>query len=170
VAAKPKATTPANQTRVTKIEEIKAAKRQVISSFVQTTPNLKCLPDFPEPMSKRETELSDHHVFEDFSGIPNSYDSYGFTQYDYKKQGSSKSIAAPTNLDIKLLEQEKVSLVDLFDQGDHKEPEDQQEILHEAGHQTRAGQSRETKQRHCRAVFGQVFDIDGSQRAGYEQV
>lgn len=96
------------------MEEIKAAKKQAINSFSQTTPNLKIISDgsFSEALSKRNSMQISDHVFEDFGGIPNSYDSYGFRNVD-SKRNQSPQFSQASNLDIRLLDQEKVSLVQL---------------------------------------------------------
>lgn len=112
MTTKPKTTTGVLPHRVSRIEEIKAVKRQIINSFTQTSTNLKCAPDTTEPQSRKDTQPNDNHVFEEFNGIPKQFESYGYGMFDYKKSGSPKSIATSSNVDIKLLEQEKVSLVD----------------------------------------------------------
>lgn len=56
------------------------------------------------------------HVFEDFAGPPTSFDSYGFNAPTSKRGSSPQFSQTHSNLDIKLLEQEKVSLATLKNQ------------------------------------------------------
>lgn len=117
--SKAKATT--GSMKVVKGEDIKNSKRNAINNFCQTMPNSRSLLDIQAAAlgyKRNSIQGPSDHIFEDFGSMPSALDQYGFGSSTRNlargnRNASPSQSQADSNLDIILLDQEKLSLVDI---------------------------------------------------------
>lgn len=130
-----------------KADDIKQSKRQAVNNFCQTLPHSRSLLDMQAAAlgNKRNSiqgmQGPSDHVFEDFGGLPSSMEQYGFggSTKNLVKVGNKTAAVfgeSDSDVDIVLLDQEKLSLVCWIYIGNTEESKNEQKVIYSArGHQ-----------------------------------